>query len=149
MSQPPASPSLVAQQVEQEHDALRDLLGAILKQLSHGPGAARMVVDDLSELCELLDRHFHTEEDAGFFAEIIDKDARFTGEASRLCEEHATMLRDAKSLADRLSVAGDAAAIWPDLKRDFHELSKHLMRHEGDENRLLQQAYVEDIGSKD
>lgn len=149
MSQPSASPSLVAQQVEQEHDALRDLLGAIAKQFSQGPGAARVVADDLSELGDLLGRHFHTEEDAGFFAEIIDRDARFTGEASRLCDEHATMLRDAKSLADRLSAADDAAAIWPDLRRDFHELSMQLMRHEGDENRLLQQAYVEDIGSKD
>lgn len=147
MSQP--SPSLVAQQVEQEHDALRDLLAAILNRFAHGPSAAAAVAEDLSELCGLLDAHFHTEEEAGFFAEIVDKDARFAGEATRLCDEHATMLQDAKSLADRVSTGGDLTAAWPDLRHDFHELSRRLMRHEGDENRLLQQAYLEDIGSKD
>ena len=149
MSQSSPSPSLVAQQVEQEHDALRDLLAAILKRFADGPGAAATVADEMTELCQLLSDHFHPEEDAGFFAEIIDTDARFTGEASRLCDEHVTMLQDAQSLADRVSAGDDVTAAWDDLRRDFHELSRRLMHHESDENRLLQQAYLEDIGSKD
>jgi hypothetical protein len=45
------------------------------------------------------------------------------------------------------ATGGNLSVAWRlDLSSEFHAFTKELMHHESEENKLLQQAYQEDIG---
>jgi hypothetical protein len=59
------------------------------------------------------------------------------------------MLHTASELARFASAGSGSESWWRELNSRFHVFSKELMHHEGEENQLLQEAYQDDIGSKD
>jgi iron-sulfur cluster repair protein YtfE (RIC family) len=138
-----------ARQVEAERADLRDALGAIQKHFSDGPASATWVSEKLAALGDQLINHFRAEEEGGFFSEVVERDQRFASDAAQLQGEHTAMLGEFQTLLSETRRGANPSEWWDNAKDRFHAFSRQLMRHESDENRLLQSAYWDDIGSKD
>ena len=144
MSYPDPQSQNAIKRVEREHEELRALIGAIHKSLAERSSRATIVSKQLNTLCDKLECHFRMEEEGGFFSQITDQAPRLSNQADKLCEEHGMMLEEARVIANK-AIRGE----WLDVQQAFHEFSKRLMHHEGEENEMLQKAYWEDIGPAD
>lgn len=149
MSEPVRRQSRAVEQVEQEHEELRELIGAIHKSLANTSSPTSLVKEQLAALCDKLEIHFRSEEKDGFFTEITEHAPRFSDQADKLTKEHDTMLAEAKAIAAKAIQCTDSIGLHQDVRPAFHELSKHLMHHESEEHDMLHQAYWEDIGPAD
>lgn len=137
------------EQVEQQHEEIRQSIAEIHRVLAAGESTAPQLAARLKAFCSMLDDHFRTEEADGFFDQITDQAPRLSPRADKLCHEHQQMLGGAKSLVKQ-AIDGDGSQAWREtLNKAFHEFSRSLMHHESEENELLQQAYTDDIGDKD
>lgn len=59
------------------------------------------------------------------------------------------MLHEVKELSRFASAGSPSMPWWRELSSRCHEFNKRLMRHESDENKLLQEAHHADIGMCD
>ena len=141
--------SIPVEQVEREHEELRQLLGTIHKSLAEPSSSMSLVAQQLATLCDKLECHFRTEEDGGFFAQITDQAPRLSDQADKLCEEHRAMLDEAQAIAAKATLSDPSNDLRQEIQSVFHEFSKHLMHHEHEENEMLQKAYWDDIGPAD
>ncbi len=141
--------SVTATQVDQEHEELRELLGAIHKSLTTDNPSPAQVREQLVVLCNNLESHFQTEENAGFFTEITEKAPRLCNQADKLTHEHESMLEEARALTNLALRCTEPESLSNEVLPMFHEFSKHLMHHESEENEMMQKAYWDDIGSGD
>lgn len=143
MSMPTSTPSEKAFQVSREHEALRQLLESIAVRLEKGAEPSEALRTELAALANKLAEHFASEEQpSGFYAQILGQDARFGPEIARLTEEHTELLGQLQSLT-----SGETPPSG--LANAFGRFRQMLSLHEGDENRLMLQAYTDEIGSKD
>ena len=139
----------VFEAIKQEHEALREKFRQIHDVLAGPEIAADEMVRLLRELKNALAVHFSNEESDGFFGEVTTRAPRLAGRADQLCLEHEQFLHKATELC-RLAEAGSSSmAWWRELSSRCHKFSKQLMHHESEENKLLQQAYQDDIGTFD
>ena len=83
------------------------------------------------------------------FDEIIEQAPRLADQAGQLCQEHVQLMEAMDQLNQLAGTQTGSAEWWQQLADRFHLLSKDLMHHEHKENELLQDAYENDIGSKD
>ena len=141
--------SAAVQQVEREHEELRDAIKSIHTTLADPDSASTLLAEQLASCCEKLESHFRTEEDGGFFAEITNSAPRLSDQADKLCHEHETMLNEAKTVRDQTRRLADSEGDRKGISAAFHAFSKQLMHHESEENDMLQKAYWEDIGPAD
>ena len=103
----------------------------------------------LREFKDALKLHFICEEDDGFFDDITSRAPRLSGRADHLSVEHRELLDRAGELCHFAEVGSPSMQWWRELSIRCHEFSKHLMHHENEENKLLQEAYQRDIGPGD
>ncbi|QDT69164.1 hypothetical protein MalM25_20920 [Planctomycetes bacterium MalM25] len=143
MSLPTTTPSDKTVPINREHEALRQLIESIADRMENTPDQSEAIGPELATLANKLAEHFASEEEpTGFYAQILEQDARFGPEIARLTEEHAELLGQFQSLT--------SGAMPPaDLANAFGRFRQMLSLHEGDENRLMLQAYTDEIGSKD
>jgi iron-sulfur cluster repair protein YtfE (RIC family) len=136
----------VIEKVMQEHDVLRDKVHQIHAVLAEPKPTRDEIHTLLREFLNALIVHFWNEEDEGFFLEVTDNAPHLAGQADRLCVEHKQLLREVDELC-RFAAAGSPSMVWwRELSARCHEVSRRLMRHEREENKLLQQAYQDDLG---
>jgi len=139
----------IVEQIMQEHDALRDKLKRIHAVLAE-PGPAQEEIEELlREFLTTLVVHFSNEENEGFFSEVSAHAPRLAGRAGKLCVEHRQMLHDANVLCRFAAAGSPSMPWWRELRTRCHEFSKRLMQHEVEENRLLQESHLADIGACD
>lgn len=149
MSTPKPSQTGPVEQVEQQHEEIRQSISDIHRVLRAGEASPPQLASQLSAFCVVLEDHFRTEEAGGFFDQITDQAPRLSSRADKLCHEHQQMLDSAKSLVKQ-AIDGDGSEGWRDkMGAAFHDFGRSLMHHESEENELLQQAYTDDIGDKD
>ena len=142
MSSPTVTPAENAERISREHEELRQLIDSIATRLE-SEAESGAVGDDLAVLAEKLASHFASEEKAaGFYAQILEQDARFGPEIKRLTEDHVVLLKHLQQLSGGATPAAE-------LPTEFDRFRQLLRLHEGDENRLMLQAYTDEIGSKD
>lgn len=139
----------IIDKIKQEHDTLRETFRRIHDVLAGPEIAAEEMARLLRELKNALTVHFSNEESDGFFGELTTRAPRLAGRADQLCLEHEQFLNKAMELC-RLAEAGSSSmAWWRELSSRCHKFSKQLMRHESEENKLLQEAHQGDIGTFD
>jgi len=139
----------IIEKIKQEHEALREKFRQIHDVLAGPEIAAKEIASLLRELKNALTVHFSNEESDGFFGELTTRAPRLAGRADQLCLEHEQFLHKVTELC-RLAEAGTSSmAWWRELSSRCHKFSKQLMHHESEENKLLQQAYQDDIGTFD
>ncbi len=145
----PTTSREVFERTKQEHDALREQLRQIHEVLAGPVIMAEETLKLLRELqVELVD-HFVTEEEEGFFDEVITLAPRLQNRANQLCVEHEQMLYQVAELCRFAAAGSESMPWWQELGSRCHEFSKQLMHHESEENKLLQQSHQEDIGPSD
>lgn len=136
----------VCEDIELEHRALHKKLRAIHDVLASDLNARDEFVALLYDLRKALEVHFANEEFHGFFGEVIAHAPHLKRDADSLCVEHRDMLHTATELA-RFAAAGSCSnPWWHELRTRFDAFSDQLMRHESDENELLQRTYMDDLG---
>ena len=139
----------VFEQVNHEHEALREKLRRIHDVLAGADPAANEIATLLREFQAALELHFSNEEKDGFFAEVTTYSPSLTHEADRLCVEHGQLRRTAAELCRFAAAGSPSLPWWRELGSRCHAFSKLLMHHESEENQLLQQAHRQDIGVVD
>jgi hypothetical protein len=139
----------VIARVRREHDALRDKVHQIHTVLALPKPTRDEIETLLRDFLNALIVHFWSEEDEGFFREVTAQAPHLTGQADRLCDEHRQLLREVDELCRFAAAGSPSIAWWRELSSRCHEVSRRLMRHEREENKLLQQAHQEDIGTFD
>jgi iron-sulfur cluster repair protein YtfE (RIC family) len=142
--------SEVVDRILQEHEALREKVSRIHAVLASPEPSQNEIEVLLREFLNALLVHFSNEEEnEGFFDEVTAHSPRLAGRAGKLCVEHKQMLREADELC-RFAAAGSPSMLWwRELSSRCHQFSKRLMRHEHEENKLLQEAHQTDIGAYD
>lgn len=139
----------IFEQILDEHKSLREKLKQIHSVLGGTEITTEQMGTLLGELQSELSTHFCNEDKGGFFDEIAARAPHLTDQARKLCVEHQAMLTEVAELCRIASEGAPAKTWWQELGTRFHEFRRRLMLHEGEENRLLQQAYQDDIGNKD
>lgn len=136
-------------QVRQDHEELLEWLGRVHQALAQRSDSAEQLVDLLEGLGQHIERHFVDEESGGFFEQVVEQAPRFSERADALRREHERLRAQMAELIAAGRAGGASDAWWQQLNDTFHEFSRSLMQHENRENELLQEAYGEDVGSKD
>lgn len=133
-----------------EHDALREKLGRIHDVIGGKDPSLEEIQRLLHEFEEALAVHFsHEEEEESFFDEVASKAPSLAGEAGRLCLEHEELKKEACELSRFAASGSPSMPWWRELATRCHNFSQKLMRHESAENRILQEAYRQDVGVVD
>jgi len=93
--------------------------------------------------------HFDHEESGGYFAEAIDAAPRLSERADALLAEHAQMAEQLVELQHRAAMQTTGARWRHALDHGFVDFMDRFLAHEEAENKLLQEAYFDDIGAED
>jgi iron-sulfur cluster repair protein YtfE (RIC family) len=137
------------EQMQRDNEKLRELLGQVTHIFAGGLKDADRVAESLVSLASQLETHFEEEEVAGVFDDVVERAPRLSERVDQLKQQH-NELRTALAAINQTAGSGDGTAQWwNDLSEAFHEFSTNLMHHEHSENELVQEAYTQDIGSKD
>lgn len=130
-------------QALEDHRKIRE----ITERLAQVPSLLELL-RRLQELRSLMAPHFRDEEAPGGFFEIVSTQAsRHLGAVRQLEQEHAALLREIDSVAERARAClmGPVAEILKQAK----ELARRLNAHESRENELLIDALYVDVGGGD
>jgi hemerythrin len=131
----------------QEFKALLATIDEVLQQRS---ATIDQVSDMIAQLGDRLAKHFASEEDGGYFAEALSNAPQLVSKANALLAQHPKMCTLAESLAADLQARkGTSTDWWARTSELFQAFRDELMRHETQENGLLQDAYHQDIGTTD
>jgi iron-sulfur cluster repair protein YtfE (RIC family) len=139
----------IIEMIMQEHDTLRDKVHRIHSTLAKPEPAPDEIENLMREFLQALVAHFSNEENDGFFTEVTTSEPRLTERADKLCVEHKELLHAADELCRFAGAGSPSMSWWRELHVRCHEFNKRLMRHEHEENRLLQEAHQSDIGAYD
>lgn len=143
------SSSPIFQQIDDEHHQMRELVGNLHRMLDQrsDPAAAMQAMD---AYVQYLHDHFQHEDDGGFFDGITNIAPRLSERANAVSHEHEQLLSSATVFRDTLrSTQSPSATWWDEFEQGFHRLAKALMQHERREQELLQEAFLDDIGTGD
>lgn len=137
------------QKIQEEHRHLKDLLGQIESALSERSCPIAEVVDLIGQLGHQLTKHFQTEEAGGYFADALYEAPQLVNRANDLMLQHPKMTKSARKLAEAADPVTEPDRWWEQTSERFVALKEELDKHERDEDRLIQEAYMRDIGMND
>lgn len=138
-----------ADAVHADHRELAGLLSDIRTEFSADQRSKRrleQLVTQLSELCEV---HFRHEEEGGYMREAVHQAPLLAPKAEALESEHEDLQEQIEKLRLLIRSGVESAAWWVRVQSDFNSFAKQISRHESEENALLQDAFSQDIGTKD
>ena len=136
------------ERIKEEHHALRQQLREIHEALATSQTDQGRIPALLQGFREALVSHFQNEEVEGFFDEVTNRSPRLSHRVDTLCVEHQQLLNDANELC-QMSECATQSRSKLELTYRWHEFSKCLMHHESQENELLQETNLSDIGTSD
>jgi len=133
-------------------EAHRDLK-ALVRQIDEALAARTRTIVELSRLLarlgDRLVKHFAMEEDGGYFAEALTHAPQLVARANALLAQHPMMCTQAKALLIDLQSTRGQEEWWEETSQRFRAFKAELLKHEMREDKLLQEAYTQDIGSHD
>lgn len=137
----------------QEYSDLEYLLLGDLRELLEQPlnddEDRRWLVAVLDELLETLECEFCLEEDGGYMTDVLDIWPNWSGQVDRLFSEHETLCSQLKRLRYRLAEALPLKEVAESLRHQLRDWMTTLTAHHRHENRLIQEAFVFDVGTGD
>jgi hypothetical protein len=132
-----------------EHESLHHTLGELRCLLEERRSPEKVTVA-LAEFADHVRVHFaHEEEAEGFFDSVVDQAPRLKTRAEVLIAEHADMARELTQLSEYAKDGVVSEEWWTHLNDAFESFWQRFCRHERSENDLVQEAFHDDIGSKD
>ena len=103
----------------------------------------------LAQLGDRLIKHFAIEEDGSYFGDALIHAPQLVSKANQLLAQHPKMCRQADRLLHEIQISPEGGDWWERTRKLFLEFRQELLLHERHEDRLLQEAYGQDIGSHD
>jgi hemerythrin len=137
------------QKIQEEHRQLKSLLVQIEAALADRSGSIETVVDLIGQLGHQLTKHFQTEEAGGYFADALYEAPQLVNRANDLMLQHPKMTKSARKLAEAADPEVDPERWREQTTERFKALQEELVKHERDEDLLIQEAYTRDIGMND
>ena len=145
----PHSPEFQAYgRILEDHLALKKLMQQIDDALASHTATVAAVSDLLARLGDNLVKHFALEEEGGYFAEALLRSPQLLAKANDLLTQHPKMCTLARDLVD-ISPVQDNERWWQETRQRFQAFKAELLKHERNEDQLLQEAYTQDLGSHD
>lgn len=137
------------EKIREDHRTLKDLLGRIDQLLADRTRTIAEVGDLLAQLGDLLVKHFALEEEGGYFAELMLRAPQLVVRANELMAQHPKMCTRARDLVVQFQAGQNPDDWWQETRRRFDAFQDELLKHEKNEDGLLQEAYTQDIGAHD
>jgi hypothetical protein len=141
--------------MEEQHEVLRQTVETLrpVLEAAAAPGAGDETRSDARALLTLLARelptHFAFEERVGVLAAAVAEAPHLARRADSLLRDHGRLAKIAAAVRMRADRAEDACERWEWVRDAFALLHGELLEHERGEGRILQQAYLDDLGSGD
>ena len=135
--------------IRHQHQQLKSLMETIANRFRCEQKPTRDLVSLLNALAVHLQMHFEFEETDGYFSGLAQKTPRVSGTVERLLREHEAMLEEIDKLVTMARAAFATADDTSDLAKRFSQFQTQLIHHEQEENKLIQDVYNVDIGTKD
>jgi hemerythrin len=143
-----------AEMILREHRELKELLARARTAICEDQRDSQRAKQLIGDLYEHLQSHFFHEEEGGYMCEALERAPRLIRQAEELHEQHETLAEMLGELRDFVQHVGPADARprndwWKELARRFQTFGKQLLRHEADEDDLVQEAFTRDVGTCD
>lgn len=133
-----------------QHRELRALLARIDQAFQRPTATVEEISQLLGQLGDRLVYHFTSEEEGGYFAEALTHAPQLIAKANALLDQHPKMCTKAKALKVELHRAEASIDEWRTRTAElFWAFRDELLRHEMQENVLIQEAYQRDMGVND
>lgn len=133
-----------------QHRELKALLARIDEAFQKPSSSIDEIGQLLGQLGDRLVHHFTCEEEGGYFAEALVHAPQLLAKANTLLAQHPKMCTQAKGLTMELQLGKTPNVDWRTRTATlFAAFRDELLRHEKQENVLLQEAYQRDIGIND
>ena len=132
-----------------EHHELNDLISRLEASLGVEELDLAEISRSVEDLTTQVERHFAHEEDEGFFLQVEKRAPWFKERTDLLRQQHLEMSAALQQIFDSLQPAAAAELDAADVKERLFEFINQFREHEEEENRLLQEAFDRDVGSKD
>ena len=140
--------------IRAEHFALAQLIRELEEslQLRHREDSAGARARGVLELLERFDRalreHFVFEEKEGYFSEILAVAPRLARRVARLQDHHAEYRERSRMLVEMARKVSSESG-WIDLQSQSAALLTALREHEREEDALVREAFMDDLGRGD
>jgi hypothetical protein len=135
------------QEVLDDDKALKLLLAKIDETLGQRNATVAEATRLLRQLGDQLIGDFALEESGGYFTEAMLHAPHLEARSQTLMNQHGKLSAVARELVPPVGKGADAW--WEETRHRFAALQQELLLHERSEDSLLQEAYVDDLGSKD
>ena len=142
-------PSSDFEKVLADHNHLNELFDRVLAVMAANAHNRQELSTLLADLKVQVTEHFAQEERDGLFERIASLAPRLEHEAMALQKQHGALAESLDSICDRSGLKTLDAARKQQLLESFRQFLTQFSKHEEDENRLLQEVYDRDVGSKD
>jgi hypothetical protein len=142
-------------EIKHDHRELWDMLRELNSHCDHRRAVAparKKLAAALADLRDRLAMHFALEEAFGYFDDPLDVAPRLAHQADLLRSQHADLFLHISALAERgeaLLYEDEPAARIRHLADDYRRFYQSLLAHEHAENRLIFEAFDDDIGVGD
>jgi iron-sulfur cluster repair protein YtfE (RIC family) len=144
-----AAPSHRFEEINAEHRELYRRYHIIRTLLDGRPSRPQSIRTSLSDLAAFLKSHFAHEEEEGYFTDIAEMAPRLGSRVDAVQSEHDHLLQRLVKLDERIAIANELVTDYEAIRRDIGEFLDACHEHERRENRLVQDAYLVDIGTGD
>jgi len=149
MAPPISSRRLSDDTIRRQHQQLHSLMEAISNRFEYEKKPSRNLVSLLNALAVHLQMHFEFEESDGYFSSLSSTTPRLTSTVEKLLREHEEMREKMDALVAMARDDFAAARDTTHLAEQFSLFRDQLSHHEHEENKLIQDVYNVDIGTKD
>jgi len=133
----------------EQHQELKCLLARIDQELVDRKSTVEEVSSLLGQLGDKLIKHFALEEEGSCFSDLMVRAPQLVARANDLMAQHPKICTHVRELVVEIGSGKPAEDWWQETKRRFDAFRAELLKHETHENRLLQEAYTQDIGAHD
>jgi len=147
MSRPPLD-ALDVSRIRQIDESMRGHVEELLRSTAAGADRGRLL-QLLKGLDSDMHHHFEMEEQGGFLDGALAHDPRLSAMAADLLRQHPMLSHDLKQLITTVENAPAEPAWRATFAEQLHGFINRLVEHERAENRLVQDAYHDDIGEVD
>ncbi len=147
MSSPEPSARRFAQQTSQEHVALDHKLEQLHRTTEQLQQLWLTWQEQLRQLLKFLQGHFAAEERGGYFCHVVQHAPWLKEQVDRLHAQHEQLHHQLDQLAARAEHA--QVELLAPMVEQLAQWIHQLQQHEQQENRLLQEAFTQDMAEGD
>lgn len=135
--------------IDEEHVRLGKTMANLRRMLATRSGEPDKIAVVFHDLAQRILEHFEHEEHGGYFAEATEHAPRLKRRANELLDQHLQMASHVERLQELAATKKTSDEWWHVLQDEFGRFLECFRAHETAEDRLIQEAYGDDIGTGD